>query len=179
MPHRSWWVPQRDRAVDKKGVAVALAFLVALGALAGGRGENRDRVEDGTHRATVAARDTSSTSNPTLPGEGAMMDGLLSVTRWSPSISMPYLSGPFKTAFPMESFAPSRTECSTGRPDIRMPVAEAGQRDSGQILRSNNLHWPSLLFQYVTQEGGMACQSPAHPSPLVLMTDNRLSESGE
>jgi hypothetical protein len=39
MPHRSWWVPQKSRAVDKTGVAVALAFVAAIGLVAGGRGE--------------------------------------------------------------------------------------------------------------------------------------------
>lgn len=38
-PHRSWFRPRAPRTVDKKGVAVALAFLVAIAGLAGGRGE--------------------------------------------------------------------------------------------------------------------------------------------
>src|SRR5215210_209418 len=37
--HRSWFAPRKTRTVDKTGIAVALAFLVALGVLAGGRAE--------------------------------------------------------------------------------------------------------------------------------------------
>jgi hypothetical protein len=37
--HRSWFAPHKTRTVDKTGIAIALAFLVAIGVLAGGRGE--------------------------------------------------------------------------------------------------------------------------------------------
>jgi hypothetical protein len=39
MPHSSWWIPQKHRVIDIKGVAVALAFLVAVSLFAGGRGD--------------------------------------------------------------------------------------------------------------------------------------------
>jgi hypothetical protein len=41
MPHPSWQAPhKKSRAVDKKGLAVALAFLVGMTLVAGGRGGN-------------------------------------------------------------------------------------------------------------------------------------------
>ena len=191
MPHRSWRVPHKNRAVDKKGVAVALAFLVALGVLAGGRGEHRDRVEDLISRANAPARDSSLPSNPALTGERAMIDGPLAVPRRPlanagpalmsvPWISMPYLSGSFKPGIvSMESPAVSQIECSTAGPSLRMPVTEAGERDSGQIFRSPMPHGSGPLYQSLTQEGGTPCQSHDHPSALLLMTDNRLTESVE
>ncbi len=39
MPHRNWIVQKTTRTVDRTGIAVALAFLVALGLWAGFRGE--------------------------------------------------------------------------------------------------------------------------------------------
>jgi hypothetical protein len=171
--------------VDKKGVAVALAFLLALGALAGGRGEHPNSVEDLIQRTNVVSRDTSSPGP--LEDERAVMDRHLTIMRHRvanpgpvlrsvPWLSMPYLSGPFKVAtFFVESPAAAQTDCSTGRPDLM----EALQRDSDQILRSPNSHWPSFLFQDVREESGTPCQSPAHPSTLLLLTDNRLSVSGE
>jgi len=39
IPHRSWFSPNSRREVDKKGVIGALAFLVAIGVLAGGSGD--------------------------------------------------------------------------------------------------------------------------------------------
>lgn len=42
MQHRSWVVPHRRRSMDKKGIAVALAFLVAISLLVGGNKEKED-----------------------------------------------------------------------------------------------------------------------------------------
>lgn len=42
MPHRSWMVQKTTRPIDRIGLAVALAFLVALGLWAGFRGEKTE-----------------------------------------------------------------------------------------------------------------------------------------
>ncbi|BFU96958.1 MAG: protein of unknown function [Nitrospira sp.] len=42
MPHRSWMVQKTPRPIDRIGLAVALAFLVALGLWAGFRGEKSE-----------------------------------------------------------------------------------------------------------------------------------------
>jgi hypothetical protein len=39
MPHRNWRIPPKHRVMDIKGMAVALAFLLAISLFAGGRGD--------------------------------------------------------------------------------------------------------------------------------------------
>ncbi|SLM49495.1 protein of unknown function [Nitrospira japonica] len=58
MPHRSWIVQKTARRMDRAGLAVALAFLVALGFWAGFRGE---RAED------TASPEQQTLETPTHP----------------------------------------------------------------------------------------------------------------
>jgi hypothetical protein len=156
MPHPSWWVPQKNRAVDKKGVAVALAFLVALGALAGGRGEKRDRTEDPIDRTNVSASlDTRSAGTTTLADQGAVMDHRLS------SFSMPHLSGPFEpgTLF-LESQAAYQKEGSTGRPCFGMPLPYSRPPKTGQ-----------LPLHELSQDSSTPCPGQTHPSTPILLTE--------
>lgn len=72
MPHRSWWVPQKNRAVDKIGVAVAVAFLVAIGLMAGGRG---DKVGEKRLSSDVPVHvDTLQAARASLEDEGPTTD---------------------------------------------------------------------------------------------------------
>jgi hypothetical protein len=156
MPHRSWWVPQKNRTVDKKGVAVALVFLVALGALAGGRGEKRDRTEGSIDRTSVSASlDTRPAGTTTLADQGAAMDQRLR------SFSMPHLSGPFEPGtLSLESHAAYQKEGSTGRPCLGTPLADFGPQKPGQ-----------LPLHKLSQDSSMLCPGYAQPPTPILLTE--------
>ena len=142
--------------MDKKGVAVALAFLVALGALAGGRGEKGDRTEDPIDRTNVSASlDTRSAGTPTLAVQGALMDQRLK------SLSIPHLSGPFEPGtLSLESHAAYQKEGSTGRPCLGMPFPDSGPPNTGQFP----LH-------EVSQDSSTPCSRWAQPSTPILLTE--------
>lgn len=70
MPHRSWWIPQKHRVVDIKGLVVAVAFLVAISLFAGGRGGKAG----GDPSPPSVAGDTGQTVNAFLEGEQAPPD---------------------------------------------------------------------------------------------------------
>lgn len=156
MPHQSWWVPQQNRTMDKKGVAVALAFLVALGALAGGRGEKRDNTEDPIDRTNVSASlDTRSAGRTTLADQGAVMDQRLR------SLAMPHLSGPFESGtLSLESHAAYNKEGSIGRLCLGIPLPSPGPPKTGQ---------PSL--HEVSRDFITPCPGQAQPFTPILLTE--------
>lgn len=70
MPHRSWWIPQKHRVIDIKGVVVAIAFLVAISLFAGGRGDKAG----GNPSPQSVEGNTGQTVNAFLDGEHTTPD---------------------------------------------------------------------------------------------------------